>query len=59
VLEHAAYATPLWHGVDLCRTLTLGRATVGMTALHVAYLGAWLIVGAALAARAYRRRLIV
>src|SRR6266571_2390811 len=24
-LEWLAYATPLWHGVDLCRELTLGN----------------------------------
>jgi lipooligosaccharide transport system permease protein len=59
VLEHFAYITPLWHGVDLCRTLSLGTATVGMTALHVAYLAAWVIGGALVAAAAFRRRLVI
>ncbi|MEN3356559.1 MAG: lipooligosaccharide transport system permease protein, partial [Mycobacteriales bacterium] len=27
-LEQFAYLTPLWHGVDLCRTLSLGTATL-------------------------------
>jgi lipooligosaccharide transport system permease protein len=59
VLEQVAYLTPLWHGVDLCRDLSLGTATLGMTLLHVGYLGAWLVGGAAVAVRAYRRRLHV
>jgi lipooligosaccharide transport system permease protein len=59
VFEQFAYITPLWHGVDLCRTLSLGTATLGMTLLHVAYLAAWLIGGALAAAAAFRRRLLV
>lgn len=30
-----------------------------MTVLHIAYLVAWLVAGALLAARAFRRRLII
>ena len=41
VLEQLAYVTPLWHGVDLCRDLALEDASVGATAVHVAYLAAW------------------
>ncbi|HZB51555.1 MAG TPA: ABC transporter permease [Mycobacteriales bacterium] len=59
VLEHAAYATPLWHGVALSRGLALGTATAGGVLLHVAYLSAWIAVGSWLAARAFRRRLAV
>jgi lipooligosaccharide transport system permease protein len=59
VLEQLAYGTPLWHGVDLCRSLTLGTATAGMTLLHIAYLGCWLIGGALAAAAVFRRRLVV
>ena len=58
-LEKLAYATPLWHGVDLCRTLTLGTATAGMTAVHIAYLAACAGAGTWAAARAYRRALVV
>jgi Nod factor-specific ABC transporter NodJ protein len=57
VLRAVAYATPLWHGVDLCRTLCLGTATWPRTLGHVAYLLAVAVVGALLAARTYRRRL--
>lgn len=56
-LRAAAYATPLWHGVDLCRTLALGTATWGMTLLHLAYLVALLAAGVAAGRVTYRRRL--
>ncbi|MDX6205845.1 MAG: lipooligosaccharide transport system permease protein [Frankiales bacterium] len=57
VLRALAYATPLWHGVDLCRTLSLGTATWARTAGHVGYLLAFTVIGVVLAARSYRRRL--
>ena len=57
LLRALAYATPLWHGVDLCRTLSLGTATWPRTAAHVVYLLAFTVGGLAWAARAYRRRL--
>jgi len=59
VLERVAYLTPLWHGVDLCRGLTLGTATPGRAVLHVAYLGVWVVAGVLAAAAAYRRRLYI
>jgi lipooligosaccharide transport system permease protein len=57
-LRPVAYITPLWHGVDLCRTLALGTATLGRSLLHVAYLAAWLGAGVVAAQVAYRRRLV-
>lgn len=33
-----AYVTPLWHGVDLCRQLTLGHVSLGAAIGHLAYL---------------------
>jgi lipooligosaccharide transport system permease protein len=59
VLEQFAYVTPLWHGVELCRTLSLGTASLGATVLHVAYLAAWLVAGVLAAAVVFRRRLVV
>jgi len=53
-----AYATPLWHGVDLVRSLTLGTATAGRSALHVAYLLVFAAVGVVLARRAHAKRLV-
>ena len=58
LLEWVAYATPLWHGVDLCRQLTLGDVAAGSAVLHVGYLLGWTAAGFALALPAYRRRLI-
>jgi lipooligosaccharide transport system permease protein len=57
-LQWLAYATPLWHGVDLIRRLTLGTATVGLSLVHVAYLGVLAAGGVALAQRTYTRRLV-
>lgn len=59
VLEQFAYVTPVWHGVDLSRSLALGTATVAGTALHVAYLSVWIVVGFVFAVRNYHRRLAV
>lgn len=58
-LRELAYATPLWHGVDLMRQLTLGTATLGWSAMHVGYLLAWATGGFLLARAAYRRTLVV
>ncbi len=54
-----AYATPLWHGVALCRSLSLGTATPGWTLLHVGYLAALAGAGIVAGHRTYRRRLYV
>jgi lipooligosaccharide transport system permease protein len=57
-LRQLAYVTPLWHGVDLARHLTLGTATWGMSLVHVAYLVAFAGVGFWLAERAYTKKLV-
>jgi lipooligosaccharide transport system permease protein len=57
-LRPVAYLTPLWHGVDLCRSLALGRAPLARTMGHVAYLILWAVAGSVGAAVAYRRRLV-
>jgi len=56
-LRLIAYATPLWHGVALCRALTLGTATAGTVAIHVAYLLAVTVAGLYAGARVYTKRL--
>ena len=58
-LEAIAHLTPLWHGVTLCRDLTLGDVEVWSALLHVGYLLACCTVGLALARMTYRRRLVV
>jgi lipooligosaccharide transport system permease protein len=56
-LDWVAYATPLWHGVDLCRELTLGEVH-GLRALgHVAYLALFVVVGYVWGLRTYTKRL--
>ncbi|GAA4662430.1 ABC transporter permease [Kineococcus glutinatus] len=57
-LEQLAYATPLWHGVDLSRDLALGAPDAGSAVLHVAYLALWAAVGAVLTRRTMARRLL-
>lgn len=54
-----AYLTPLWHGVSLCRALSLGTATWGGALVHVGYLALWAGAGVIAGQRAYRRRLYV
>jgi lipooligosaccharide transport system permease protein len=58
-LRVLAYVTPLWHGVDLCRTVALGTATPPMTLVHTAYLSAMAAIGLFAARRGYRRTLHV
>jgi len=58
-LELIAYVTPLWHGVNLCRQLTLGDVDPWLALLSTAYLVAFVGVGLALARFTYRRRLVL
>jgi lipooligosaccharide transport system permease protein len=58
-IRPVAYVTPLWHGVALCRALSLGIATLGGALVHVGYLAALAAAGIAAAHRTYRRRLYV
>ena len=56
-LQAAALATPLYHGVELARGLSLGTATWLSSLGHVAYLAALCAAGTALAVRLLRGRL--
>jgi lipooligosaccharide transport system permease protein len=58
-IRPVAYVTPLWHGVELCRALSLGTATLGGALVHVGYLAALAAAGVAAAHRTYPRRLYV
>jgi lipooligosaccharide transport system permease protein len=57
-LRELAYVTPLWHGVDEFRHLTLGTPTLARSALHVGYLLVWVVAGVYVARRAYARALV-
>jgi lipooligosaccharide transport system permease protein len=56
--EVVAWATPIWHGVELCRMLTTGDVDAAAALGHTAYLLAWTVVGFELARRGYRKRLL-
>lgn len=54
-----AWLSPLFHGVELCRGLTLGELPSLLSVLHLGYLAVWVLGGGWLALRAFRRRLVV
>jgi lipooligosaccharide transport system permease protein len=58
-LEAIAYVTPVWHGVDLCRQLTLGNVELWSALGHLAYLLAFVGAGLAAAHYTYRKRLVL
>lgn len=58
-LQPVAMATPLFHGVALCRGLVLGSPGGWAAIGHLAYLIGLTGVAAGLATLAYRRRLVV
>jgi lipooligosaccharide transport system permease protein len=59
VLRPVAYVTPLWHGVDLCRTIALGTASLGGVIVHVLYLLLWTGIGAVVMVARFKRRLVL
>jgi lipooligosaccharide transport system permease protein len=58
-LQVIAYLTPLWHGVELCRMLTLGDVAVLAALAHLAYLLACVAVGLTAALYTHRKRLVL
>jgi lipooligosaccharide transport system permease protein len=59
VLRTVAYVTPLWHGVQLSRDLSLGTGSALASLGHAAYLLVFIAGGTWLAARSFQRRLAV
>lgn len=57
VLQGVAWATPLAHGVELCRGLVTGHLVLGEVALHVAVMAAYAIAGFFVARMLFLRRL--
>lgn len=57
-LRPVAYALPLWHGVELCRSAAVEVATAWPVPLHLGVLALWLAAGSGLALRRFRRRLV-
>lgn len=58
VLEAVAWLTPLWHGVDLSRMLTLGTLEPGLATVHVVVLGALVVLGWRWSASGLAKRLV-
>ena len=57
-IEPLAWATPLWHGVELTRDLATGDVPAVPTAVHVAYLTLLTVVGTVIAVRACEGKLL-
>lgn len=57
-LQAVAWASPLAHGVELCRGLVLGNVVPGEAVLHVTVLLAYTIAGVAIARPLLARRLV-
>jgi lipooligosaccharide transport system permease protein len=57
VVRPVALVVPLWHGVELARSLVLGTPSVLAWPLHLAVLAATALVGSVVAVAAFDRRL--
>ena len=57
-IEWLAYVSPLWHAVDLSRSLSLGTVNPWLALVNVVYLLAWSAVGTRLAVRGFTRKLV-
>jgi lipooligosaccharide transport system permease protein len=58
-LQPVAYATPLYHGVELCRGLVLGSLGLRSALGDVAYLAGLVLLGFLAGRRTFARRLVV
>jgi lipooligosaccharide transport system permease protein len=58
-MHPVAYATPLYHGVDLCRMLVLGRVDWISAMWDAVYLVGLSALGLLLARRLFAKRLVV
>lgn len=58
-LEPVAWATPVWHGIELARGAAFGTLSPLPALGHIAYLSAMVAVGTVLARRYFQRRLAV
>jgi lipooligosaccharide transport system permease protein len=56
--EFLAYATPLWHGIDLCRQFTLGQVVATTAVADLLVVLAWIVGSLTVAVITYRRRLV-
>jgi lipooligosaccharide transport system permease protein len=59
LIQPLAWVTPLYHGVALARSLSLGQIDPAADAIHLAVLCAFVVVGVIAARITFRRRLEV
>ena len=59
VIRPIAWLSPLWHGTELARSMTLGRLPPWPPAVHLVCLLAWALTGLYLAQRTINRKLSV
>jgi lipooligosaccharide transport system permease protein len=57
-LHPIAWATPLWNGVALARSIALASVSLPMVAFHILVLMAWIVAGVLWGVRTYQRRLV-
>jgi len=57
-LEPVAWATPLWHGIELARDFATGSVELLPTLAHVGYLSAFVVAGLVLAIRFHHQQLL-
>jgi lipooligosaccharide transport system permease protein len=57
-IQPFAWATPLWHGIELGRAAFLGGPVPDLWWVHVGVLTAYILIGAVLAQRALQQRLV-
>jgi lipooligosaccharide transport system permease protein len=57
-IEWLAYVSPLWHAVDLARSLSFGSVNPWLAVVNVGYLLAWFVTGTWLAVRGFTRKLV-
>jgi lipooligosaccharide transport system permease protein len=58
-MEPIAYFTPLWHSVDIARSIAIGTPPAMPIAFHFAVLAFFFLAGAVAADRLFHRRLLV
>ncbi|MDD9371663.1 MAG: ABC transporter permease, partial [Acidimicrobiales bacterium] len=56
-LEPLAWATPLWHAVELCRGATTGSISLAAAVGHMAFLAVVTALGARWGVRTFRAKL--
>ncbi len=59
IVQPLAWATPLWHGVTLARSLATGRPEAVGLVVHLAVLALFVVAGVLWGTRTYRHRLEV